>query len=754
MDAAGLTPEVLANGPARPAGLRERVGFALGALMLVVSVALALGLAAYARSSLATQASQNVDTLAQQMARELSLGMDRFAREIQLQAGNPVFTDPTIAPQRMRTALESIQRVYPEFAHISVVDLASARVVAATGGIFEGGDMAGRPVFTRGQEGLFVGDVHEAVRLVSLLPRPASGEPLRFLDVSAPLVGADGKVFRVLASHLSWEWARLLREQVLQPVEASRSVEIMLVDTAGNIVLTPHRSVRLGTPLHTLLGTASVKGPGPWADGKDYLAAEAPTFASGVFQGLGWRVVVRQPVSAALAPADRLRDLFLAGGMALGLLAAAIGWVVTGRLVKPVSDLARAASALVPGRNLATTSDTGEPELFEVAAVREAFHRVTGEALERAERLLDELNSIYQGAPVGLCVVGADLRYARVNHVWSEAFGLGPTLGIAARLDATGAPAALVDAVRQALRGDGPRAVEIETADPAGPRAWQTVLAPMRDEQGAVAGVSVVATDITQIRRAERALRLADERKNQFVSMLAHELRNPLAPIVNALHVLEREPTEAQARRMRQMMQNQLRRMVRLVDDLLDVSRVNLGKVTMRFELVSASQVCQAAIDSVQHMLDAKGQHVQACFDDDLPALWADKVRLEQVLCNLLGNASKYGRQNGWVRLAVSRDGAGDRLRIVVEDDGRGISPDFLPHVFELFAQENASMDRSDSGLGIGLSLVKNIVELHGGSVEVHSDGPGKGSRFMVTLPIHSAQKALAADNAALAQSS
>ena len=714
----------LATGSTIRWGLRERVAVALAALVVGATVLLSLLLAQQARQSHLVLAADNVDALASQMARELSHGMDRFTREVQLQAGNPAFSDPAATPQSMRRALEQVQRVYPEFAYLSVVDVASATVVAATGGIFEGGSAQGRPIFHEGQKGLFVADVHDAVRLANLLPRPASGEPLRFLDVAAPILGPDGKAIRVLAAHLSWEWTRAMKDRTLAPVETARKVQLMLVDTGGRVVMPPDATVPVGKPFRDVVGASVSNRLAAWSDGNAYLRAEAPTFATGAFPGLGWRVVSRQPLEVAVSGAERLRTLFLAGGLALGLLSAAIGWLLAGRIVRPVSELARAAAELAPGTNLAPATGR-EPR--EVAQVREAFHRVTGDALAKTERLMGELDTIYEGAPVGLCVLGPDLRISRANAAWEEAFGKGGSASVAT-------PPALLDGARKAFEMGTAWALEIESGEPGAERVWQTVLAPVRGPDGRPAAVSVVATEVTEIRRAERALRLADQRKTEFISMLAHELRNPLAPVVNAVEILKRNPTETQASRMRDLMHAQIGRMTRLIDDLLDVSRVNLGKVTLKVGDVSPPEVCDAAVESVRHAVEARRQELRLDVPADLPMMRGDKVRLEQVICNLLSNASKYGREGGFI--ALSARASNGQLRIVVEDDGRGIAPDFLPHVFELFAQDDVPLDRAEGGLGIGLALVKSLVEMHGGEVAAFSDGPGKGSRFVVQLPL------------------
>ena len=186
--------------------------------------------------------------------------------------------------------------------------------------------------------------------------------------------------------------------------------------------------------------------------------------------------------------------------------------------------------------------------------------------------------------------------------------------------------------------------------------------------------------------------------------------------------------------------------MVRLIDDLLDVSRVGRNKVSMMLENVSARQVCEAAIETARPLMDAKRQRLEVAIEEGLPDMRADKVRMAQMLGNLLNNASKYTQEGGRVSLGAAV--RGECIQITVEDDGRGMPATLIPHVFELFTQGDASLDRSEGGLGIGLSIVKSVAEMHGGGVSAHSEGVGKGSCFVVTIPIASATEGAPADSA------
>jgi signal transduction histidine kinase/integral membrane sensor domain MASE1 len=242
-------------------------------------------------------------------------------------------------------------------------------------------------------------------------------------------------------------------------------------------------------------------------------------------------------------------------------------------------------------------------------------------------------------------------------------------------------------------------------------------------------------------KRSEAALQDADRRKDEFLAMLAHELRNPLAPIRNALEILKHSPgDEAAAAPARDMMQRQLQHLVRLVDDLLDVSRIMRGRIDLHKETVDLATIITRAVEQSRPLLDAEGHHLAIDLPEQPVHLHGDLLRLAQVFANLLNNAAKYSERGGHIGIKGSMDGK--ELVVRVTDDGIGMSRDLVPHVFELFVQSDRSMARSQGGLGIGLTLVKRLVEMHDGSVSAHSAGPGLGSEFTVRLPVLAATAA------------
>ncbi|HEX6997183.1 MAG TPA: ATP-binding protein [Gammaproteobacteria bacterium] len=239
-------------------------------------------------------------------------------------------------------------------------------------------------------------------------------------------------------------------------------------------------------------------------------------------------------------------------------------------------------------------------------------------------------------------------------------------------------------------------------------------------------------------RAAEAALRLADQRKDEFLATLAHELRNPLAPMVNAMTLLDGHGSDPSLReRAHGIIQRQLRQLVRLVDDLLDVSRITSGKLVIKRERVELADVVQNAVDTVKPLLESRQQKLAVSLPQQPVYLQADPVRLAQVFSNLLNNAAKYSDLGSEIRLVASV--AASSIEVRVEDPGMGISAESLPMIFEMFTQGREAARRTETGLGVGLALARRLVELHDGSIEAASEGLGRGSTFTVRLPVMAA---------------
>ena len=265
------------------------------------------------------------------------------------------------------------------------------------------------------------------------------------------------------------------------------------------------------------------------------------------------------------------------------------------------------------------------------------------------------------------------------------------------------------------------------------------VYSPFRNVEGEIEGIFIIASDVTeqvlarhQLDDLREAAESANRAKDEFLAMLGHELRNPLSPILTALQLMRLRGSDGLERE-RTVIERQVNHLTRLVDDLLDVSRIARGKVELKEEIVEIAEVVAKAIEIASPLLDQRTHTL----DVDVPrrglAVKGDSIRLSQVVSNLVTNAAKYTPAGGHITIRANQEHGAVVIR--VRDTGMGIAADVLPRVFDLFVQERQAIDRSQGGLGLGLTIVRNLVKRHGGTVSAHSDGPGTGSEFVVRLP-------------------
>ena len=267
-------------------------------------------------------------------------------------------------------------------------------------------------------------------------------------------------------------------------------------------------------------------------------------------------------------------------------------------------------------------------------------------------------------------------------------------------------------------------------------------ISPIKDDSGNVVGASKIVRDVTErmrlmndLQRLAADLSAADQRKNEFLATLAHELRNPLAPMSNMLEVVKRAGDDGEIlKQAHETLERQLNQMVRLVDDLLDLNRITHDRLELRRSEVELSSVIQQAVEVARPLIDAANQELTVDLPEEPIHLNADRARLAQVFGNLLNNSCKYTRPNGTITISAKR--VDDEVLVTVKDNGAGIPRDKIDSIFDMFMQVDRSSERSQEGLGIGLTLVKRLVEMHGGSIEARSDGEGHGSEFIVCLPV------------------
>ena len=358
-------------------------------------------------------------------------------------------------------------------------------------------------------------------------------------------------------------------------------------------------------------------------------------------------------------------------------------------------------------------------------------------AAEELRRQREELRLVTDTMPAGVVRVSADLRYVWVNRSFASWIGKPPgqiigrpvaeVLGERDWLD-------LRPHVERALRGER---VEYERRArfPAGERWIHSVIEPTRDEDGAPNGLVAVVSDIHDRKLMEETLRQAERRKDEFLATLAHELRNPLAPIRNAVAILgKKDALDPELTWSREVIERQVEQMSRLIDDLLDIARIAGGKLLIRKERLPLERAIDMALETSRPHINAAGHSLSVLLPSERVTVEADPARLAQVFSNLLNNAARYTERRG--EIALTAEVQGEEVLVAVQDNGIGFPPEVAGRLFEPFSQLMRSNERSHGGLGIGLSLVQGIVALHGGSVQARSRGPGQGAEFVVRLPL------------------
>jgi PAS domain S-box-containing protein len=384
---------------------------------------------------------------------------------------------------------------------------------------------------------------------------------------------------------------------------------------------------------------------------------------------------------------------------------------------------------------------TGQVAGISVLVLDVTERKQAEEAVRQSE---ERLLAILEHIPVGVGLVDTDGRLVLGNSMLRRYIPERVPSRDLERMDrwrgfdAAGRPVFPEDwPPERALRGETVRpGLEFTHRSDEGGEVWLLVSSvPHHDARGEVAGAIAAIQDITAHKEAHQALQAADRRKDEFLATLAHELRNPLAPIRNAVQILkEKGSTDPDSAWVPELVDRQLQHMSRLLEDLLDVSRIAHDKLELRRQRVELTEVVHVAIETCRPHLDGAGHALAVSLPPRPVYLDADPVRLAQVFSNLLSNAAKYTHAGGHIALDATLRGT--ELVVSVKDDGIGISAEMLPRLFEIFSQGDGAHERSQGGLGVGLSLVRGLLDLHGGRVEARSEGVGKGSEFIVHLPV------------------
>ena len=736
------------------------LGAALGALILLLAAVLAGTLGEAAKRDVAGLASTQLESLSQQTARELSTGMDLFSQDVQAMASRELLRNPAASPADMRAALDQFVAGRPEFAFIGLADVGSGTILAASGK-FEGSTLDKR-VLENGGKRLFIGDVHEELRLAALLPRGPLGEQARFLDIAAPVPIERGQAARVLTAQLNWQWADRVRDSVLGSIRERRGIELLIVDSSNKILLAPG-SVPLGLKLDQLVRRLPGAGAKTiaWTDGVDYLTVMTPVTPRGQFQGPGWKVVARLPVKLAFAPVAAIQRGFFAGALALGLAGAAIAWFAATRLLVPAQRPGTPAPVPVPvqwplplasGPAASAYSSDGAGQ---TGAVADLLHRLTKDSEAQsfelefvtladtlphivwqsdAQGLIEYCNAQWQ-ATFGPSAISRIDQLASLVHqsdllsfmdAWSASRVDGSDLDCQLRLRSYRDNAFIWFRLHaRAVRADGQPATR-----------WVGSITNVHDAVQRSERAKLALENERRARtEAERAALMADE----FLATLSHELRTPLNAIAGWAELLAlRAGADETVARAAEVINRNVQLQAGLIDDLLDTSAIISGKVVLETRPFDAAALLADVALSQKPAAEHKGVHFECSAVGPL-LIAGDQRRINQAVTNLVSNAIKFTDAGGRVTLEARLEG--ESLQISVGDNGCGIAPQFLPHAFESFSQDDAavSLQRGDPalglGLGLGLATAARLIRLHDGAIAAHSAGPGQGSRFIIRLP-------------------
>jgi two-component system CheB/CheR fusion protein len=379
------------------------------------------------------------------------------------------------------------------------------------------------------------------------------------------------------------------------------------------------------------------------------------------------------------------------------------------------------------------------------------FQHVKGvpslEARRRQDAQLDQLLAFVRNAPMSIAIFDRRMTYLATSERWMADYGSGRRsfVGVNHYEAHPDLPDEWKEAHRRGLAGEKLDKKDDVWDQADGTRLWVSwTVSPWRGRGGAIGGIVITAENVTERKRAEEALRAsearlreADQRKDEFLAMLSHELRNPLAPIKSGVEILARAPAGGEAaRRAQVIIARQVSHLSHIVDDLLDVTRIARGKIDLRKERVELGELALRCVEDHRCEFAKAGVELMLQPASGPVATWGDRTRLAQVIGNLLQNAAKFCPPGGQTFVSLETDGSGSRALLRIRDTGRGIAPELLPHLFEPFVQARSTLDRKRGGLGLGLAVAKGIVELHGGTIHAESSGADQGATFTIALPL------------------
>lgn len=744
----------------RPAARATSLGAWLALAFIVLSLALTAvltwSISRTAGGQLASTIGTNLAELAQQTASRLDRSMYERYREVRLLStrlsgvGDPI---------QVRRELEALQQSFPQYSWIGMTD-AAGTVTAATSGLLEGVDVSARPWFTNARQGVAMGDVHDALLLARLLG-PAESPP-RFVDIAFTVKRPDGSVRGVVAAHIDWSWAKDVERAIFEPIRKNRAIEPLIISSEGKVLFGPDSLIGQELQLPSLRAAAQDQNgyvEERWPDGQRYLVGHAHDRGYRDYPGLDWRVLVRQPLGEANAPASALKQELWVAGLLGAVLFSLVGWGAARWIVQPLRSLTRAAQALQDGEpskvpvshqyeEVAQLARTFNALVFRLQANESRLRELNTHLERRVEDRTQELSRAFDRVKSNEQRIETLVELAQDPFIAMDFFGRITDWNTAAEQllgwkseEVMGRP---LDEIVVPPRFRGQIAValhhylETREAPFVGQRLERLVVNQQGDEIPVELSIGLIDNPPVQIFSAFlhdiRERQEVERLKKEFVSTVSHELRTPLTAMYGSLNLMASGMAgdlSPDARELVQLANESCERLIRLINDLLDVEKMAAGNMQYDMQRQPVEPLVIRAMRDTLAYADGFGVNMRLITRADA-MVHVDGDRIVQVVVNLLSNASKFSPRGANVDVTIQvRSG---RVRVSVIDTGPGVPESFRNRIFERFAQADGSDRRQKGGTGLGLAICRSIMTAHHGIIDFASQ-PGR-TEFFFELPL------------------
>lgn len=615
-----------------------RLGLAVGFIVFTLALMLSLLLGESLRRQTEQDTGNSFAELAYHMANKLDRGMFERYREIQIMASLDLLRSPDASFDSKRALLQQLQSTYAIYAWIGLTDT-DGRVLVSTGALLEGEDVSERPWFRKALHNTYIGDVHEAKLLASLLPNP-SGEPLRFVDVAAPLTDEMGEIIGVLGAHLNWDWASQVQEDVLEPLQDRTGIEMYILSQNGTMFMGPAEALLPGDTVTVAFETAQQAETAtsymvsPPEDGKTYLVGYSRSMGFESYPGLGWTILVRQVTDIALSPAYTIQRSVLIWGLLTGALSATAAWYISRDIALRLNALAWSIEQIsIKPPSLSAHNPFGRDE---VASISNTMFTLI-DALEQQNRELAQSTL-------------AEIRY------------------------------------REQIQEQN---ITLE----------QRVAVRTAELMHTITQLEYAESELREALANEKAL---NELKSRFSSMVSHEFRTPLSVILSAAGMMERygdQLTDEKRATLITRIQTQVLHLVQLLDEVLALDRAEAVGIQVQHEDIDLAAFCAALVDEISET--ASDHDISLTVTGTPRTVSLDPKLMGQAISNLLSNAVKYSPEFGQIRVNLRFEA--DAVLLRVADEGIGIPEDDLEHLFEAFHRAGNVRGISGTGLGLAI---------------------------------------------------